>query len=223
MATYAERILRIISTSAHPLDDDEIAQRMGIVRQNVNQICRRLEAEGLVRRVVGPTGKIVNRSIGPAEAGTETPAPAPPSPPSSTGSDAIATSLLTEDDVKRCVATYLRSRGLHVEVKWGRDRGIDILASGAAERWVVEAKGAVASDQQQGNYFLGALGELVQRMDDPDARYALALPDNRRYRGLVARLPELARMRFNLTILFVSDDGQVTEVLPSTPSHVWQR
>ena len=85
------------------------------------------------------------------------------------------------------------------------------------------SEGAVASDQQQGNYFLGALGELVQRMDDPNARYALALPDNRRYRGLVARLPELARLRLNLTILFVSDDGEVTEVLPSTPSHVWQR
>jgi len=41
----------MISTSAHPLDDDEIAQRTGIVRQNVNQICRRLEAEGLVRRL----------------------------------------------------------------------------------------------------------------------------------------------------------------------------
>ncbi len=67
------------------------------------------------------------------------------------------------------------------------------------------------------------MGELVQRMDDPNARHALALPDNRRYRGLIALPPELARMRLNLTILFVSGDGQVTEVLQSTPSHVWQR
>jgi hypothetical protein len=195
---------------------------MGIVRQNVNQVCRRLEAEGLVRRVVGPAGKIVNQGVGPAEAATVTPASRPPasrpsaSRPSAAG-DAIATSLLTEDDVKRGVAAYLQSRGLQVEVKWGRDRGIDIVATGPAERWVVEAKGAVASDQQQGNYFLGALGELIQRMDDPDARYALALPDNRRYRGLVARLPHLARQRLNLTILFVDDDAHVTEVPPSTP------
>jgi hypothetical protein len=48
-------------------------------------------------------------------------------------------------------------------------------------------------------------------MDDPNARYALALPDNRRYRGLVSRLPRLARHRLQLTILFVGPGGAVTE------------
>jgi hypothetical protein len=38
------------------------------------------------------------------------------------------------------------------------------------------------TDQQQGNYFLHALGELIQRIDDPGARFGLALPDNERYR-----------------------------------------
>ena len=44
---------------------------------------------------------------------------------------------------------------------------------------------------QQVNYFLGAIGELTQRMADPDAVYGLALPDNRQYRGLVDRLHAL--------------------------------
>jgi hypothetical protein len=43
---------------------------------------------------------------------------------------------------------------------------------------IIEAKGEVRSDQQQGNNFLNALGELLQRMDDPEAAYALALPAN---------------------------------------------
>jgi DNA-binding Lrp family transcriptional regulator len=60
MATYAERILQVVSAAFRPIDDDEIAQRMGTVRQNVNQVCRRLESEGRIRRVTGPTGKIVN-------------------------------------------------------------------------------------------------------------------------------------------------------------------
>lgn len=40
-----------------------------------------------------------------------------------------------------------------------------------------------------------AVGELVQRMDDPDARYGLALPNSRQYHGLVDRLPDLAKQR----------------------------
>lgn len=74
---------------------------------------------------------------------------------------------------------------------------------------MLEAKGAVARNAQQVNYFLGALGELVQRMDDPSATYGLALPDNRQYRGLVSRLPALAVQRLGLVFYLVarSSDG----------------
>jgi hypothetical protein len=61
------------------------------------------------------------------------------------------------------------------------------------------------------NYFIGALGELLQRMSDPAAAYGLALPDNLQYRGLLRRLPELIweRLRLRFTVIFVSgtDDG----------------
>ena len=56
---------------------------------------------------------------------------------------------------------------------------------------------------KQINYFLRALGELLQRMNDPDARYGLAFPDNRQYRGLVDRLPKLAKQRLGLVVYFV--------------------
>ena len=43
------------------LDDDELSKATGISpRQQVNQICRRLESRGLVRREPGARGKIVN-------------------------------------------------------------------------------------------------------------------------------------------------------------------
>jgi hypothetical protein len=58
---------------------------------------------------------------------------------------------------------------------------------------------------------LQALGELVQRMDEPASQYGLALPDNARYRGLVDRLPALARQRMHLTVFFVRADGSVRE------------
>jgi hypothetical protein len=74
-------------------------------------------------------------------------------------------------------------------------------------RFMIEAKAGLASDQQQGSYFLNVIGELVQRMAEPEVRYGLALPDNRRYRGLVYRLPRLARERLGLVVFWVSNDG----------------
>lgn len=59
--TNADRILRALRASSVPLDDDELARRCGIQpRQQVNQICRRLEMEGALTRTVGPSGKLVN-------------------------------------------------------------------------------------------------------------------------------------------------------------------
>src|SRR4051794_3384056 len=59
--TNRERILRTLRLSSSALDDDQLAQRVGITpRQTVNQICRRLSADGIVDRVTGPDGKIVN-------------------------------------------------------------------------------------------------------------------------------------------------------------------
>ncbi len=63
------------------------------------------------------------------------------------------------------------------------------------------------------NYFLSILGELLQRMDDPDARYSIALPDMQQFRRLWQRLPQLAKARTTISALFVSPSGKVEEVL----------
>jgi hypothetical protein len=114
---------------------------------------------------------------------------------------------ITEDEVKAAVKAHLEADGWTVTVAWGRERGIDIDARGASERLVIEAKGEAPAGPQQVNYFLGALGELIQRMDDPTARYGLAFPDHRQYRGLVDRLPALAKERLGLVVYFVGVDG----------------
>jgi hypothetical protein len=59
VATIAERILEAIRFRA--LDDDQLAKRLGVSqRQSINQTARALEAQGVLRRYVGPDGKIVN-------------------------------------------------------------------------------------------------------------------------------------------------------------------
>jgi hypothetical protein len=59
----AERILAAIR--ARPgLTDSELRRRTGVEpHQQVNQICRRLAAQGIVRRVRGPDGRIVNLPV----------------------------------------------------------------------------------------------------------------------------------------------------------------
>jgi hypothetical protein len=110
---------------------------------------------------------------------------------------------LTEDEVKQGAKEFLEAQGFLVTIAWGRERGIDIEAVSATDILLLEAKGSAQNPPQQVNYFLGALGELLQRMTEPDAAYGLALPDSSQYRGLVGRLPPLVWDRLRFTVLFV--------------------
>jgi len=63
------------------------------------------------------------------------------------------------------------------------------------------------------NYFIGILGETLQRMSDPAARYTIAFPGLTQYRRLWAQLAELAKSRTGITIIFVSNAGHVEHLL----------
>ena len=190
------------------MDDGELAVVLGVRHQSINGECHRLESQGRIARRVSVGRKIQN-----CLPGSPPPSPTPP-PPSR---PARPTALLKEDEVKAAVSDYLTAHGYEVAVAWGHQRGIDIEARQVNERNIlIEAKGEVSLQPQQVNYFLSALGELVQRLNDPHAFYGLALPDNRQYRGLVDRLPPLARERLRLIVFFVrrSDEGFVVTPFP---------
>jgi hypothetical protein len=129
-----------------------------------------------------------------------------PGPRSFVPASGRSRAALTEDEVKQGAKEYLEAAGFRVTVAWGRQRGIDIRAVSGAEVMLLEAKGSAVNPPQQVNYFLGALGELLQRMSDASATYGLVLPDSQQYRGLAVRLPALAWQRLRLTVLFVSKD-----------------
>jgi hypothetical protein len=118
---------------------------------------------------------------------------------------------ISEDQVKQHLKTWLEASGWHVPVQWGRDRGIDIDAKNGQERWIIEVKGCGSLQPMRVNYFLSILGELLQRMEDDQARYSIALPDIKQYRGLWQRLPALAKRRATISALFVSASGRVEE------------
>ena len=200
--TLAEDIVIALARAGRPMDDDQLATVLRVRRQAVNQTCRALASQGHVRRAGGVGSKIVNWLADSGHAATVSPAEVHHI------NKPVAGSLLTEDEVKEAAAAHLTSMGWSVAVAWGHTRGIDIEASRDDERLVLEAKGEVSLQPQQVNYFLGAVGELVQRMSDPTSRYGLALPDNRQYRGLVSRLPEVARRQVVQVVLFVTRSAQ---------------
>ncbi len=127
-------------------------------------------------------------------------------------SDSVAAAGLSEDDVKRSVEAWLVASGWEGTVMWGHVRGIDIEAKRNHERWIIEAKGCGSLAPMRVNYFVGMLGELLQRMNNPGARYSIALPGMKQFRGLWRRFPELAKTRTTISVLFVDPAGGVEEV-----------
>lgn len=211
MADMQTRILEALRTARKPLDDDELARVLGVVRQQVNQAARILAERKQTIRYHGRSGKLVNAINDRA---------ALPEPSDSENAEVVPADRegrLSEDEVKRAVVDRLKAEGWTVEVAWGRSPGIDIEARRGDERLVIEAKGEVALQPQQHNYFVGALGELVQRLDDPNARYGLALPNHRQYHGLVDRLPEEAKKRLNFVVYWVERGPEGVRVTDSPP------
>ena len=118
---------------------------------------------------------------------------------------------LSEYKLKGHLEKWLHEQDWKSDIAWGNARGADIVATRDRERWVIEVKGIGSRPPMRVNYFLAILGETLQRMDDPRAKYSIALPDVQQFRNLWQRLPHIAKERTEITALFVSEDGSVTE------------
>jgi hypothetical protein len=218
--TLADRVLTALAAASGPLDDETLARRARATsRQAVTLVCRTLEASGRVHREAGSDGKpLFSLAARPDAAATPEPAHADAAPPRPTAEVAM---MLTEDQVKRAVRDYLTAAGYLVHVTWGHTRGVDILAERGHERLLLEAKGQVARRPRQTDYFSAALGELIQRMDDPNATYGLGLPDHPQYCALVEKLPDLVWSRLNLVVYLVSEELTVREVRKTIPARLF--
>jgi hypothetical protein len=109
---------------------------------------------------------------------------------------------------------WLEADAWQAEIAWGKARGTDVVARRDGETWLIGAKECGSRPEMRVNYFIAMLGKVLQRMNLPDARYSIALPDMVQFRRLWERLPALARQRTDITALFVSADGRVDHVIP---------
>ncbi|WP_322446984.1 hypothetical protein [Robertmurraya mangrovi] len=85
------------------------------------------------------------------------------------------------------------------------------------ERWRIEAKGLTSA---VGLDFRTGLGQLIQRMDEPEARYGIAIPNIPAYLKQVNQIKPWVREKFGLFILIVSEDGEVQYVYPNQPIYM---
>lgn len=188
------------------LTDREIANRLQgpkAPQQPINQAARALEAKGRLVRSRRPDGLLGNY---PSKTSI------PDSPIIASRAKNHDVDALSEDEIKKALDDWLKAQGWKNEIVWGTTRGIDIEAKRGNERWVIEVKGPGSRQPMRVNYFLSILGETLQRMHDPRARYSIALPDLKQYRGLWERLPTLAKSRTTISLLLVTKTGGV-EVL----------
>ena len=202
MTTLRNRIVDLLNQNPG-LSDREIANRLlgiGTPQQSVNAACRKLD--GVIIRRSRKDGLIGNYLTSKSHISK---------PPDEIRISQSEEGSLSEDKIKDILENYLRSLGWVPTIAWGQTHGIDIEAKRGSERWVIEVKGSGSSPQMRNNSFLSILGGIVQRMDDPTAKYSIALPDRQQFRDLWGRLPMLAKKRTGITAIFVDLSGKVTE------------
>ena len=203
MSNMKERIIELLRESGG-LSDREITDILvGKVaaQQPINQTCRDLESQGIVVRSK-LDGRIKNFPANKRHELIEE----PQGKMSVTESDPS----LSEDILKKHLENWLIQNGWKVQVAWGHSQGIDICAVQDSKRWVIEVKGEGSRQPMRVNYFLAILGETLQRMNDPESDYSIALPDLQQFRNLWDRLPVLAKQRTGISILFVDRSGNIT-------------
>ena len=205
MTSFTEKLLEVVKSSPG-LTDRQITDLLSGSSSHpskINQEARLLERKGLLTRRVGKNGHICNYATSSERKEEFNPIRKPAIVPSS--------EIVSEDEVKRHIVTWLEQSGWQTKVAWGKARGIDIEATRRLERWVIEAKGQGSLQPMRVNYFIAMLGETLQRMSDPHAKYSIAMPDIPQFRGLWERLPTLAKERTQITAIFVTTSGRVIE------------
>lgn len=203
--TLAERIVALLKENPG-LSDRQITDNLIGSEKNqqpVNSICRSLEQKGILTR-----RKVDGDPIGNYLTGQELVVPTS----RSQISDDEQGNRFSEDAIKKILEDWLIVHGWKVRIAWGRMHGVDIDAIKDGQRWLIEVKGQGSRNAMRVNYFLGILGETLQRMEDSQAKYSIALPDIKQFRKLWERLPRLAKSRTEITAIFVDEIGNVSEV-----------
>ena len=204
MATLKEQIIEILKIE-DGFTDREITDKIkgyGEQQQSINIACRDMAKSGVIKREARADGLIGNYYLNSSKNNFIM----------RVNEKSEKMEGLSEENIKEILNDFLILNGWKTQVAWGKTHGIDIDALKERKRWIIEVKGCGSRDAMRVNYFLAILGETLQRMDDPNAKYSIALPDIKQYRNLWSKLPSLAKERTGISILFVKENKEIEEV-----------
>ena len=235
--TMNDRILGRLAEATASLDDDEIAARIGVARQQVSQRSRHLERSGLIVRERGADTKIVNRR---APSGTPVARPVSvlPAPivDGVTGDPDVPSDWFWEGHIQGRLRDHLVAQGwrlLRESDCLSRERGIDLLLERGGEHLAIEVKGFPSTTYGRGpmkgqpkptqptlqakHWFAEALlAAILVQSKHPAYTVAIAFPDMPRYRSLIDSTRN-ALTRVGLGVFLVKNGGAVDAVLPRVP------
>jgi len=219
-----DRIIAGLKDNPEGLDDDVLAERLGLAqRQQANSRCRELAREGLVeRRSVG--GKLRNFWIGPVVA----PALVKDVGVAPTGS---GKPWCWEGNVVRTVVSYLTDRGWTIETIADTatgEPGADIQATRSDQILVVEVKGYPSKFYERGpkvgqpkrtnpstqarHWVAEALlTALLRQSNGQTTQVAMAFPEFDVYTKLLARIRQ-SISQLGLMVLIIGESGRVDVV-----------
>ena len=116
-------------------------------------------------------------------------------------------SRMNEKQATAHLVAWLRVAGWTVVEHPAEMPHLDVLATRGAERWLIEVKGYLASDN--GTSADICWGQTLRRMTDPGptTRYSIAAPT--KVMPMVFRVPEHVRACLRVEVLEVEDGGNV--------------
>lgn len=79
------------------------------------------------------------------------------------------------------------------------------------DKWVIEAKGKTSAI---GLDFRTGLGQLIQRMDQQETNYALAIPEIKQFIKQASIIPKWVRKSLNIHLIFVDGKGNIKIISP---------
>ncbi|ACU35487.1 hypothetical protein KCV87_12755 [Actinosynnema pretiosum subsp. pretiosum] len=214
---FEDRVVALLRTSGEAMTDAEIARALGVVHQQVNAVCRRLAAAGVIVRDDADR-PIRNHLPDSLRVVRGLPVPAEVHEVADVSERAVQQRLvdwLLADGWKvvRVADTRSRERGtdvvvergartLHVEVKgFPSSRYVDPARAG-------EVKRTLPAVQARSEFAAALLKGLQLRQAHPDDVVALALPDRLTHRRNLESVASVFP-RMGLTVFLVGDDGAV--------------
>jgi len=110
--------------------------------------------------------------------------------------------------IQEAIEQHFVMNGFSIE----KDGQIDLIAEKNDEKWIVEAKGMTSQINVD---FNTCIGQLAKSMASPLMNYAIALPNEIKYKHQSMKLPNYFRTISNLHIIVVDENAQIHIIQPT--------